>query len=85
MTAKIFVVEKRADKEFLKLPRNIQEKIINAYSTLKLNPIAQAKLKGALSQFYKFRVGDYRIVYIFNSKDSILAVVKIEHRQGVYK
>jgi len=85
MPAKIFVVEKKADKDFLKLPQNIQEKIINAYSTLKINPIAGAKLKGELANYYKFRVGDYRIVYKFNSKESILEVVKIEHRQGVYK
>lgn len=85
MPIKVFIVDKRVDKQFLKLPQHIQAKIIKAYDTLKLNPIAGAKLKGELSDYYKFRIGDYRIVYKFNPTISTLEVVKIEHRQGVYK
>lgn len=85
MSAKFFVVDKKADKQFLKLPKHIQEKIIRAYDSLKLNPIAGAKLQGELKNYYKFRVGDYRIVYRFSSKERLVQVVKIEHRQGVYR
>lgn len=85
MPAKFFLVDKKADKQFLKLPRNIQEKVLHAYRNLKSNPISGAKLKGELLNYYKFRIGDYRIVYKFNPKTSTVEVVKIEHRQGVYK
>lgn len=84
MLAKVFV-DKKADKQFLKLPRHIQEKIIRGYNSLTLNPIAGTKLHGELKNYYKFRVGDYRIVYRFNSKENLVWVVKIEHRQGAYK
>jgi len=84
MPAKIFV-DKKADKQFLKLPRNIQEKIIRGYNSLRINPISGEKLYGKLKDYYKFRVGDYRIVYRFDQKEKIVYVVKIEHRQGVYK
>ena len=84
MSVKVFV-EKKADKQFLKLPRGIQKKIIRTYNTLAINPTAGTKLHGELKKFYKFRVGDYRIVYTFNTKRKLVEVVKIEHRQGVYR
>lgn len=79
------VVDKKADKGFLRLPRNIQGKIITAYSRLSETPILGVKLHGELSNYYKYQVGDYRIIYKFHIKEKILEVVKIEHRQGVYK
>lgn len=85
MPAKIFLVDKKAYKQFLKLPKNIRGKIIHAYRNLKENPISGEKLHGELLGYYKYKVGDYRIVYIFDKKESKIAVVKIEHRQGVYK
>ncbi len=85
MPARNFVISKKANKEALKLPLSIQNKINKAFGILKLNPLAGAKLQGELAGHYKFRIGDYRIVYKFNSKERILEVVKIEHRQGVYK
>ncbi len=85
MPAKAFVVDKNADKRFLKLPIHVQRRVIRAYDIIKQNPIAGEKLHGELSGFYKYRVGDYRIVYVFNAKKSRIEVITIEHRQGVYK
>lgn len=85
MPAKYFSITKKANKQILKLPLRIQNKIDKAYSILKENPISGEKLKGELSEYYKFRVGDYRIVYSFDVKKSKVTIVKIEHRQGVYR
>lgn len=85
MPAKYFSVAKSADKNYLKLPRNIQAKIISSYERLKSNPLLGEKLHGELAGKYKLRVGDYRLVYEFDSKESMVIVVKIEHRQGIYK
>lgn len=85
MPAKNFNIARRADKNFLRLPRKIQAKIIDGYKKLKDNPIAGEKLQGELADRYKLRVGDYRIVYKFDSKQSLVEVLEIEHRQGVYK
>lgn len=85
MPAKQLIVAKRADKSFLRLPLNIQKKIIHAYKKLKENPLSGHKLLGDLSGYYKYRVGDYRIIYIFDNKKSTICVLKIEHRQGVYR
>lgn len=85
MPAKSFILADRADKELFKLPLQIQKRVIKTFETIKSNPVAGIKLHGELEYYYKFRVGDYRIVYMFNPKDSMVSVVKIEHRQGVYK
>ncbi len=85
MPARYFVVERSTDKLFLKFPLSTQERIIHAYASLKQNPISGIKLHGELKGYYKYRVGDYRIIYRFDVKTSTVRVVKIEHRQGVYK
>ncbi|MBI2611791.1 type II toxin-antitoxin system RelE/ParE family toxin [Candidatus Gottesmanbacteria bacterium] len=85
MPAKVFIVAKKTDKSFLKFPKKIQEKIINAYKIIQKNPLSGSKLSGELEGYYKYRVGDYRLVYTFDPKASEVVVVKIEHRQGVYR
>ncbi|HTK03653.1 MAG TPA: type II toxin-antitoxin system RelE/ParE family toxin [Alphaproteobacteria bacterium] len=79
------VVAKKVNKDFIKLPRHIQAKIIAAYGRMASVPISGVKLHGELAAYYKYRVGDYRIVYKFDVHEKLIQVVKIEHRQGVYK
>ena len=85
MPAKSVVVEKHARKRLLKLPLSIHKRIIRALEIIQENPLIGVKLHGELEKYYKYRVGDYRIVYSFDSKESTVTVVKVEHRQGVYK
>lgn len=85
MPAKFFNVAKKANKQLSRVSLKIQDKIIQNLKQLKQNPLKGAKLGGELSSNYKFRVGDYRIIYKFDAKESRVDVVKIEHRQGVYK
>lgn len=84
MRAKI-TVRKQVRKKLLKLPRHIHTKVINCLDVISLNPLIGIKLQGELLEYYKFRVGDYRIVYRFDTKRKLVEIVKIEHRQGVYK
>ena len=85
MPAKYLIVDKRLRRQLLKIPLPIHQRIIKALNSIKANPVSGIKLHGELQQYYKFRVGDYRIVYRFNSKESLVQVVRIEHRQGVYR
>lgn len=85
MPAKLFVTSRNVDKQLSKLPLKINIKVVQALRKLKQNPLTGAKLGGKLSGNYKLRVGDYRIVYKFDVKESRVDVLKIEHRQGVYK
>lgn len=85
MPAKILLISKKADKSIAKFPLRIQNKIDEAFSKLQANPLAGAKLGGELADNYKFRMGDYRIVYKFDPRESKVEIIKIEHRQGAYK
>ena len=85
MSAKKLQLAQSVDKNLPKLPKHIQTKIISSFDKIMQNPVSGIKLHGELKDYYKFRVGDYRIVYSFNSKESLIQIVKIEHRQGVYK
>lgn len=85
MPARVFILAKRANKQLKKLPIRTHIKVVQSFRELKQNPLAGTKLEGKLNNNYKFRIGDYRIVYKFNPKESMLEVLKIEHRQGVYK
>lgn len=85
MSAKNLHVVQSADKNLLKLPKHIRTKIISSFDKIKQNPVSGIKLHGDLKNYYKFRVGDYRIVYSFNAKESLIQIVEIEHRQGVYR
>ena len=85
MLVKTFILANRADKELSKLPLQIQRKVLKVFENIQQNPVSGIRLHGELGKYYKFRVGDYRIVYSFNPSQSSVTVVKIEHRQGVYK
>lgn len=85
MPAKYLLTNKKAQKQLKRLPVNIHRKAIKTLSILQANPLAGEKLHGELAGYYKFRIGDYRIVYRFDPKASRVVILKVEHRQGVYR
>ncbi len=38
-----------------------------------------------LAGFFKFRVGDYRIVYEILHAERVIVIHEIEHRRGIYR
>lgn len=85
MPVKTFVVSKKVNKIAKKLPIRLHKKINTVFDILKNDPLAGDKLRGELADFRKYRIGDYRVVYQFDSKTETLTIIKIEHRQGVYR
>lgn len=75
-----------AEKQFAKLDPEIQSLIVKklAYFTSTPNPLSFAK---KLTNFdigqYRFRIGDYRIIFDLNG-DTII-VLAIGHRREIYK
>jgi len=82
------VFKKSALKEFEKLSAKVQQKILDALQLLALNPYTELlqikKLKGADSLF-RFRIQDYRVIYLIEDKTVKVTVIKIGHRKEVYK
>ncbi len=49
------------------------------------DPFSGKKLEGDMKDYYSVRVWPNRIVYEIYKKERIIMVVRIGHRQGVYK
>lgn len=41
-------------------------------------------LRGTLKGLWKFRVGDYRVVYRIDESESVLRVLAVAHRKNAY-
>jgi mRNA interferase RelE/StbE len=71
-------------KQFKKLEKNVQERIIKALERIRIRPEAHVrKLVG--DPGYKLRVGEYRIIIDIYKDKLIILVIKIGHRKNIYK
>jgi mRNA interferase RelE/StbE len=58
------------------------------YPLLRENPYYgpnTKRLRGNWSDFYRYRLGDYRLFYTINGVDIVVVVVKLDHRKTVYR
>ena len=62
------------------------QRIIDRISELSANPFPSdsEKLKGT-ENFYRLRVGDYRVVYQVDNKNKTVIVYYVRHRKTAYK
>ncbi|MBT3274417.1 MAG: type II toxin-antitoxin system RelE/ParE family toxin [Spirochaetales bacterium] len=78
--------QKEISKEHFK---GIYRKITGyVYPLLRENPFFGPnikRLKGSYSDFYRFRVGQYRIFYKIIRETITVYIVNIEHRKDVYR
>ena len=52
------------------------------------NPLTTAEpLQGNLSDRYRYRIGDYRVIFIINKQReiTILTILDIDHRKDIYR
>jgi mRNA interferase RelE/StbE len=68
------------------LAPTIQERILRKIRWLSenfddANPQA---LSADLSGFFKLRVGDYRVIYSFNTEIQLMTIHKVGHRRDIY-
>ncbi|MEV0132939.1 type II toxin-antitoxin system RelE/ParE family toxin [Dactylosporangium sp. NPDC050688] len=79
------VFESSAGKELRKLDRPVQKKIVAAIESLAADPRPQSatQLVGE-TEYWRLRVGDYRIIYTFVEDRLIITVVRMAHRREVY-
>jgi mRNA interferase RelE/StbE len=80
------VYEKKILKSLDKIPTADIERILPIFQELSFNPvpIGSKKLSGK-EGFYRIRQGDYRIIYMIDSKEKIIKIVLIAHRKDVYR
>ena len=69
------------------LPRDALLRISEKISALAENPRPSGveKLSGSEEDFYRMRVGDYRVLYAIQDKILLIIVIKVGHRRDVYR
>jgi mRNA interferase RelE/StbE len=69
--------------------RSIYRKIVDyVYPMLRENPFFGPnikRLKGKYSDFYRYRVGQYRVFYKIHQNTVTVYIVGIEHRKDAYR
>lgn len=81
------VVWKRsARKELRKLPHHAVSRVVSAVGQLATapRPSGTRKLAGS-SGSYRFRIGDYRVVYSIFDKELVIEILRVGHRKDVYR
>ncbi len=69
-----------------KLPKNVQQRIIEQLEALAVDPRPVGVIKLAAEEnLYRVRVGDYRIVYEIQDDILLILITKIGHRKDVYR
>jgi len=66
----------------------LQQRLDRCFSQLEINPYLHPNiktLKGKLAGYYRYRVGDYRVVYEIDERTNQVMVVTVVHRSGAYR
>lgn len=73
-----------AAKDLRKLDKRMQRRLSVAIDSLSIEPRPSSckKLKG--SEFYRIRVGDYRVIYEVDDGKLVVLVIRARHRREVY-
>lgn len=89
----VIIITPGAEKDIRKLPAKVQDRIFEKIEELAHEPrhhntkkLKDFNLSGLdFEEYYRTRVGDYRIIYAIEDKTITITVVKVDHRKDVYK
>ena len=77
-------ITRNSEKEFDKLPKDMQIRLVNVLERIKINPFHFIKRKEGTDDFI-LRIGDYRAIVEVDISKQLIYVVKIGHRKSIYK
>ncbi len=78
------IYTRRAEKDVKKLDSSIKSRIGNALLKLQDNPLLYSdKLSDPALGTYKFRIGDYRVIFDIEGNDVV--ILRVGHRREIYK
>jgi len=79
------VIHRKAVKELKNLPKDIRDRILEAFKEMEISPFIGDVRKIRGEEAYRKRVGDYRIEFIMDLEDNTIAILRIAHRKRIYK
>jgi mRNA interferase RelE/StbE len=81
--------DKNADKQLKKIDKTQQRIIVNWIIKNLENTndprVFGKTLKGNLKDYWRYRVGDYRIIAEINDAEVKILIIEIGHRKDIYK
>lgn len=72
-----------AGKQFLKLPKKIQERVISVLERIKERPFHFIKRKQE-TPYFILRIGEYRAILDIRRENSIIYIIEVGHRKNIY-
>ncbi|MEK6853272.1 MAG: type II toxin-antitoxin system RelE/ParE family toxin [Nanoarchaeota archaeon] len=78
------IYSETAAKQLKKLPKDIQERIIIALERLRIRPESCDIKKLVGMPGYRFRVGDYRVIFDLEKDKLLIFVLELGHRRNIY-
>lgn len=84
----IITLTDKAKKQLTKVDAQAKDRILNFFyqEELRKSPKTFGKnLRGNLKKFWRYRVGDYRILCELKNAELVVLVIEIGHRSNVYK
>lgn len=76
---------KSTDRLDAKTRQRIHDYLLNRVAVLDDPRVLAKPLKGDLASFWRFRVGDYRIICDIQDDRLVILVITIGHRRDVYQ
>lgn len=85
MSAALQIYYSGFDAAFFKFPPGVQSRIERKVDDvgLRLGTFPHHRLKG--QNRFRLRVGDYRIIYTFDSDRNIIHLLAVGHRREIYR
>ena len=87
------VITEAATKELKRIPAKMQDRLFEKIESLAQEPkphgykkLKNFNLPGSdTDDYYRIRVGDYRVIYTIEDEQITIFVLKIAHRKDVYE
>ena len=72
-------------KDLKNINKKDLEKFFNIINTkLVLNPYIGKKLQGKYTDLWRFRIGNYRIIYSIDKRKLKILILRFRHRKDIY-
>lgn len=81
-------MEKSAEDFYRRAAPTLARKIARALKQLEVAPRRHPNIKhlqGSLAHLWRYRIGDYRIIYVIVEDDRAVVVTEIVHRRDAYE
>jgi len=75
---------KNAQKQFYKLERSVQLRIISTIERIRIRPYPHVK-KLIGGPYFRLRVGEYRVILDIKKNKLMIFIIEVGHRRKVYK